>query len=77
LAQAYLKYLSGKLDGNLMLVTAAYNGGIGNVQRWLNRGVTPGHDPILWLESIPFDETRDYVEKVFASLAFFCAVLAS
>ena len=67
LSQTYLKYLSGKLDGNLMLVVAAYNGGIGNVQRWLNRGVTPGHDPVLWLESIPFDETRDYVEKVFAN----------
>lgn len=67
LAQAYLKYLSGKLDGNLMLVVAAYNGGIGNVQRWLDKGVTPGRDPVLWLESIPFDETRDYVEKVFAN----------
>ena len=67
LAQAYLKYLSSKLDGNQMLVVAAYNGGIGNVQRWLSRGVTPGHDPVLWLESIPFDETRDYVEKVFGN----------
>lgn len=67
LAQDYLKYLTGKLDGNMMLVVAAYNGGIGNVQRWLDRGVTPGHDPVLWLESIPFDETRDYVEKVFAN----------
>lgn len=67
LAQDYLEYLHTKLDGNVMLVVAAYNGGIGNVQRWLNRGVTPGHDPVLWLESIPFDETRDYVEKVFAN----------
>ncbi len=67
LAQSYLKYLSDRLDGNQMLVVAAYNGGIGNVQRWMARGVTPGHDPVLWLESIPFDETRDYVEKVFAN----------
>gem|GEM_PF-859789 len=67
LAQDYLRYLSSKLDGNLLLVVAAYNGGIGNVQRWLNNGITPGHDPVLWLESIPFDETRDYVEKVFAN----------
>lgn len=67
LAQSYLQYLGSKLDGNMMLVVAAYNGGIGNVQRWLDRGVTPGHDPVLWLESIPFDETRDYVEKVFAN----------
>ena len=67
MAQDYLSYLSSKLDGNLLLVVAAYNGGIGNVQRWLDRGVTPGHDPVLWLEAIPFDETRDYVEKVFAN----------
>ena len=67
LAQDYLKYLSNKLDGNMMLVVASYNGGIGNVQRWLSRGTTPGHDPVLWLESIPFDETRDYVEKVFGN----------
>lgn len=67
LAQDYLRYLAGKLDGNLLLVVAAYNGGIGNVQRWMDKGVTPGGDPVLWLESIPFDETRDYVEKVFGN----------
>lgn len=67
LAQDYLHYLNTKLDGNQLLVVAAYNGGIGNVRRWLERGVTPGHDPMLWLESIPFNETRDYVEKVFAN----------
>ncbi len=67
LAQAYLHYLNGKLDDNLMLVVASYNGGIGNVRRWLNNGTTPNDDPMLWLENIPFDETRDYVEKVFAN----------
>ena len=67
LAQAYLHYLNGKLDDNLMLVVASYNGGIGNVRRWLNNGTTPNNDPMLWLENIPFDETRDYVEKVFAN----------
>ena len=64
MAQDYLKYLSGRLDGSMLLVAASYNGGIGNVQRWLARGITPDADPLLWLESIPFDETRDYVEKV-------------
>jgi soluble lytic murein transglycosylase len=64
MAQDYLNYLSRRLDNNLLLVAAAYNGGIGNVQRWMARGVTPDNDPLLWLESIPFDETRDYVEKI-------------
>ncbi len=64
MAQDYLNYLSKRLDNNLLMVAAAYNGGIGNVQRWRARGVTPDSDPLLWLESIPFDETRDYVEKI-------------
>ncbi|NBX85947.1 MAG: hypothetical protein EBQ80_01680 [Proteobacteria bacterium] len=67
IAQKYLHYLSGELDGNLMLVVAAYNGGIGNVRKWLRNGTTPSDDPVMWVESIPFDETRDYVEKVFAN----------
>jgi soluble lytic murein transglycosylase len=67
MAQDYLNYLNGKLDGNVLFVVAAYNGGIGNVQRWLARGVTPDDDPVRWLEAIPFDETRDYVEKVLAN----------
>jgi soluble lytic murein transglycosylase-like protein len=67
MAQDYINYLSGKLDGNVLFVVAAYNGGIGNVQRWLARGVTPDDDPVRWLEAIPFDETRDYVEKVLAN----------
>lgn len=64
MAQDYLKYLSGKLDGNRLFVAAAYNGGIGNVRRWVANGITPDNDPLLWIESIPFDETRDYVEKI-------------
>jgi soluble lytic murein transglycosylase-like protein len=68
LAQAYLRYLGGKLDNNLMLVIAAYNGGPGNVRKWLDRGWVPDDDPVLFLESIPFKETKDYVEKVLANL---------
>jgi soluble lytic murein transglycosylase-like protein len=64
MAQDYLNYLDKRLAGNLMYVAAAYNGGIGNVQRWVANGITPDTDPLIWLESIPFDETRDYVEKI-------------
>lgn len=68
LGQTYLKYLSDKLNGNLIDVVAAYNGGAGSVQRW-HRNAVGGteRDPLLFIESIPFDETRDYVEKVFAN----------
>lgn len=64
MAQDYLNYLSQKLEGNKLFVAAAYNGGIGNVRRWVANGITPDTDPMLWIESIPFDETRDYVEKI-------------
>lgn len=68
MAQDYLNYLSNKLNGNRMFVAAAYNGGIGNVRRWISNGITPEDDPILWAESIPFDETRDYVEKIMLNM---------
>lgn len=68
MGQRYVQYLIGQLDGNVMMAIAAYNGGAGNVNKWLRNGKTPGHDPLLWLESIPFDETRDYVQKVMANV---------
>jgi soluble lytic murein transglycosylase len=58
----YFKYLLGKFDGNPELAVAAYNGGPGNVSRWLPR---LGSDDIdLFIERIPRDETREYVKKV-------------
>jgi len=67
--QAYLAHLLQRppIDGNLILLAAAYNAGPGNVARWQER---PGlaHDPLLFLEAIPIRETRDYVKKVLTNL---------
>ena len=50
---------------NPALAIAAYNSGSGNVRRWLDaRG---GADFDVWVEQIPFDETRGYVKRVLAS----------
>jgi soluble lytic murein transglycosylase-like protein len=68
LAQAYLHHLSDDQNGNIMLVIASYNAGEGNVRRWFNRGWVSKDDPVLFLESIPFKETKDYTEKVMANL---------
>lgn len=60
------QYLRKTLDslGNPVLATAAYNAGPGRVRRWL-----PDGEPMpaaLWVDTIPFSETRGYVRNVFA-----------
>jgi len=58
----YLDVLFQEFDGNLQLILAAYNAGSGNVYKWLNdkRYSQDGKT----LSNIPFQETREYVDKV-------------
>ena len=57
----YLDYLSDKFDGNRTSVLAAYNGGPGNVEKWLgDERYSQGGQ----LTDIPFPETERYIEKV-------------
>jgi soluble lytic murein transglycosylase len=53
----YLRYLMNRYHDNLVLALAAYNGGEGNVDKWLREGRTRVRD-------IPFPETREYVKRV-------------
>lgn len=60
-------YLRRNLDGfggHSMLSTAAYNAGAHRVRSWLP--ASGQVDPDIWAELIPFHETRDYVQRVFA-----------
>jgi soluble lytic murein transglycosylase len=53
--------------GNLILAFAAYNAGRGRVKEWIERYGDPRDprvDPIDWVERIPFQETRNYVQRV-------------
>jgi soluble lytic murein transglycosylase-like protein len=63
--QSYLEKLRDMpwTQGLLPKVVAAYNAGPGSVQRW-NTTLKDNGDPLLFLESIPFRETRHYVEVV-------------
>ncbi|MDO8838716.1 MAG: lytic transglycosylase domain-containing protein [Parvibaculum sp.] len=65
LGQEYLAELmsAGEPYGNLFMLTTAYNGGPGNLNRWLASIDFKG-DPFLFIESIPAAETRGYIERV-------------
>jgi len=58
----YLRYLLDHYNGNETLAVAAYNGGLGNVDSWVARANAEGRQ--LTVDSIPFAETRAYVQRV-------------
>lgn len=66
LGQAYIVSLMGGVDDNLVRAAAAYNGGPGNVSRWDN-SLNASADPLLYVASIPLNETRDFVQRVLAN----------
>jgi len=55
--------------GNLALASAAYNAGPHRVSRWLSR--TPFDAPEAWVEAIPFNETRRYVQQIMAFVSVY------
>jgi soluble lytic murein transglycosylase-like protein len=66
LGQAYIASLLGDADNNLVRTVAGYNGGPGNVMRWDNT-LNASADPLLYVASIPLNETRDFVQRVLAN----------
>ncbi|MBW2396569.1 MAG: lytic transglycosylase domain-containing protein, partial [Deltaproteobacteria bacterium] len=62
----YLSRLMEKSDGRLSAAIASYNAGPGAVGRWLKRD--GGLDDDVWVESIPYRQTRRYVKRVMRSV---------
>ena len=63
--QEYIEYLLNlkSVQNNLIYLTAAYNGGPGNLQKW-QKNINYLDDPLFFMESIPSRETRWFIEKV-------------
>ena len=67
LGSTYLGDQLERFDGSLVLAAAAYNAGPGNARKWIKAYGDPrlgGVDPVVWVELIPFSETRTYVKRV-------------
>lgn len=65
LGQRYIQMLMAEdaIKGDLFHLTAAWNGGPGNLNKWKRR-ITHHNDPLLFIESLPAKETRIFVERV-------------
>jgi soluble lytic murein transglycosylase len=61
LGSAYLKQLQNSMQDNVVLATASYNAGPSQIRKWLpNKKL----DADIWIETIPYLETREYVKNV-------------
>lgn len=61
LGTEYIRFLLEKFNNNIVLAVAAYNAGPHRVEQWLPDKIQPAD---IWVESIPFHETREYVKYV-------------
>ncbi len=68
-AAYYLRQTLNRFQGQALLATAAYNAGANKVMEWL-----PDTGPLeadIWAETIPYMETRNYVQKVMEYATFY------
>jgi len=66
---AYLRELLDRYGENPVLAAGAYNAGPRAVDRWLK--TMPTQDPAIWVETLPYFETRDYIPRVLAFTAIY------
>jgi soluble lytic murein transglycosylase len=64
----YMKTVSHQFDDNPVLASAAYNAGPNKARQWRGKQTLEG---AIYVESIPYDETRDYVKKVMSNTYYY------
>ncbi|HNH36544.1 MAG TPA: transglycosylase SLT domain-containing protein, partial [Rhodocyclaceae bacterium] len=67
----YMKMVLESLDNHPVLASAAYNAGPGRARKW--RAARP-LEGAIYAETIPFNETRDYVKKVMSNAVYYAAL---
>ena len=78
IGRAYVSKLLESFDGSYVLALAAYNAGPGRARQWkLANGDPRGNviDAVDWIESIPFAETRNYVQRTLENLQVYRTML--
>ena len=68
----YLKLVLDDFGGSMPMAAAAYNAGPSRPRAWRNG---PVMEAAAWAETVPFNETRDYVKKVLANTTMYAALL--
>ncbi len=71
IGQTYLASLIEQFKGSYVLALAAYNAGPNRAKKWIRNHGDPRDekiDTVDWIEMIPFNETRDYVQRVIGNL---------
>jgi soluble lytic murein transglycosylase len=78
LGSAYIGDRMAEFRGSYVLTLAGYNAGPGRARQWIREFGDPRDgrvDPLDWIHTIPFEETREYVQKVMANIQVYRARL--
>jgi soluble lytic murein transglycosylase len=78
MASAYIADRMDEFQGSYVLSLAGYNAGPGRTRQWIREFGDPrlgNPDPVDWIHRIPFEETREYVQKVLANIQIYRARL--
>ncbi len=75
LGTAYLKYLGQQFNYHPVLIAAAYNAGPRQVKYWLQNH--PPKEIDIWIETLPWHETRNYLKNIIAFYAVYQHLLGT